>query len=475
MILYYFIIAAILSLVAVFVKFRRIAKAAIITFSLVQAAFASYAYLHLNQTELSYFTFDSLGVVFLLVLSVIFPAAVFHGFRYFKNRITRRFFYYHAALIGLITAITGAYLANEATVVWILVEATTLFASVLIYHEKTKYALEATWKYIFLCSVGIAFAYMGILFLGFTMNQGGFTDLSFSAITNAASLVDPLYLKIAFVFIFIGYSTKMEIFPMHTVGIDANSVAPSPVGALISTAMVNMGFIIIFRIYAALSATPIFSWMNHILLIAGVLSVLVAAGYMLKAKHNKRMFAYSSLENAGLVAIALGVGGCGYYAAVLLLIMHSFVKSSMFFQLGQLYRVLNTMKLDASGNYMRLYPAGALVLIIGMFCLLAVPPSGLFISEYMIFKALIFGNYWFVTVITMLLLCVVVYAMSVRIMHICFSEPREIIHNKYPEKIHPAETITQFVFLMLVIALCFYRPPFLDELIRQGISIIANH
>jgi len=124
---------------------------------------------------------------------------------------------------------------------------------------------------------------------------------------------------------------------------------------------------------------------------------------------------------------------------------------------------------------MRLYPAGALVLIIGMFCLLAVPPSGLFISEYMIFKALIFGNYWFVTVITLILLCVVVYAMSVRIMHICFSEPREIIHNKYPEKIHPAETITQFVFLMLVIALCFYRPPFLDELIRQGISIIANH
>ncbi|NLA24451.1 MAG: hydrogenase 4 subunit F, partial [Bacteroidales bacterium] len=379
---------------------------------------------------------------------------------------------YHAALIGLITAITGAYLANEATVVWILVEATTLFASVLIIHEQTKYALEATWKYIFLCSVGIAFAYMGILFLGLSLSDG--YNLSFAALAKSAASANPLYLKIAFVFIFIGYSTKMEIFPMHTVGIDANSVAPTPIGGLISTAMVNMGFVIIFRTYASLAGTEIFAWMNKILIIAGVLSILVASGYMLKAKHNKRMLAYSSLENAGLVAIALGVGGYGYYAAILLLILHSFVKSSMFFQLGQLFRVLNTMKIDSSGNYMKLYPAGALVLIIGMFALLAVPPSGLFISELMIFRAFIYGNHWFLAVITIILLSVIIYAMSVRIMHICYSEPREPILNKLPEKVNPIETITQFVFIGIVIMMCFYRPPFLDDLIRQSISLLTQ-
>lgn len=474
MILYYFIIAALLSIVAVFVKLRRIAKVVIITFAVVQAAFSVYAFMHIGQTELRYFTYDALGVLFLLVLSLIFPASVYHGFRYFKNRITHRFFYYHAALIGLITAITGAYLANEATVVWILVEATTLCASVLIYHEKTKYSLEATWKYIFLCSVGIAFAYMGILFLSISMHHAGSIDLSFAAIAAAASMADPIYLKIAFVFIFIGYSTKMEVFPMHTVGIDANSVAPSPIGALISSAMVNMGFVIVYRMYAALSGTPIFSWMNHILIIAGVLSVLVAAGYMLKAKHNKRMLAYSSLEKAGLVAIALGVGGYGYYAAILLLVLHSFAKSAMFFQMGQLFRVLNTMKLDFSGHYMKFHPAGALVLIVGMFCLLAIPPSGLFITEYMMLKAMVFGNHWVVLVFIVVLLCVVIYAMSVRIMHICFSQPRETAGVLPHEKVHPAETITQFLFFAMVIAMCFYRPPFVDELIVQSVSLIAQ-
>jgi len=474
MILYYFIIAAVLSIAALTLKKKAVTVGIMAVFLSVQLAFTVYAYIHKGETELGYFQFDPLGLIFLIVLTIVASATVYHGFKYFKNRITRRFFYYHAALIGLITAISGAYLANEATVVWIMVEATTLTASVLIYHEKTKYSLEATWKYIFLCSTGIAFAYMGILFLSMTLSGEGFQGLTFASIAQAAVHADPLYLKIAFVFIFIGYSTKMEIFPMHTVAIDANSVAPSPVGALISTAMVNMGFVIVFRLYQALSATSIFEWMNHILIISGVLSMLVAAGYMLKAKHNKRMLAYSSLENMGMVAIALGVGGAGYYAAILLLVMHSFVKSSLFFQMGQLYRVLNTMKLDNSGNYMKLHPAGALVLIIGMFSILAIPPSGLFVSEYLIFKSLIFDDNWIVMIITLILLFCVLYAMSVRIMHIAFSEPRTPMNLAVSEKIHPAETITQFVFLALVIIMCFYRPLALDQLIYESIAFLPK-
>ena len=281
MILFYFISAIILSVATLLVNKRRTAQIMISLFAAIQIAFAYYAYLHLNQTDLSYFTYDPLGVIFLSVLSIIFPATIYHGFRYFTNGTTKRFYYYHSALIGVIAVITGAYLANEATVVWILVEATTLLASVLIYHEKTKMALEATWKYIFLCSVGIAFAYIGILFIGFGIEQYGFTNLSFEAIAKVASQANPLYLKIAFIFIFIGYSTKMELFPMHTVGIDANSVAPSPIGALFSTAIVNMGFVIIFRIYVALSGSEIFHLMNHVLIIGGLSSIVVAAGLSL--------------------------------------------------------------------------------------------------------------------------------------------------------------------------------------------------
>jgi hydrogenase-4 component F len=470
MILYYFISAIVLSLGVLLIMKRTIAKSLMVIFVILQLCFTAYAILHKGATDLVYFTYDPLALIFLTVLSIVSVASVYQGFRYFKSRVSRRFFYYHSALIGLITAISGAYLANEITVVWILVEATTLTASVLIYHEKTTFALEATWKYIFLCSTGIAFAYMGILFLSMTMNGSGFGDLSFCSVSAVASNANPVYLKIAFLFVFIGYSTKMELFPMHTVGIDANSVAPTPVGGLISTGLVNLGFISIFRVYSALSHTGIFSWMNHVFILAGVFSILVAAGYMLKAKHNKRMLAYSTLENMGLVAIALGVGGYGYYAAILLLVLHSFVKSSLFFQMGQLYRVLNTFKLDDNGQYMKIYPAGGMVLLIGLICILAIPPSGLFYSEYLICKSLIYANNWFVLIITLLLLCFVIYAMTTRFMHILFSMPRERDQLKPYGKVNAIETVSQYLFLGIVIFICFYQPPFLIEIINQAIS-----
>ncbi len=283
-----------------------------------------------------------------------------------------------------------------------------------------------------------------------------------------------MYLKIAFIFVLVGFSTKMGLFPMHTVTIDAHSVAPPPISALISTSLMNVGFLAIFRVYSMFSSSSVLSFMNHVLILSGTLSLLIAAGYMLKAKHLKRMLAYSSLENMGLVAIAIGIGGPGYYAAFLLLVLHSLSKSSLFYQMGQLSRVLHTFKLDESGRYMELYPAGALVLITGMICILAIPPSGLFISEFLIFKAMVYSNQWFVLVSVILLLCFVIYAMSTRIMHIVFSKPRIENSEKTPEKINNIESLSQFLFLGAVIIMCFYQPPFLVDLINQSIAIFVK-
>jgi len=470
----FFILSAIMSISIVIFKNRILTKILTVAFAIIHLSFVAYCWTNLNKTELDYFTYDRLGLLFLSILSVISIPAIYHSFIYLKNEDIRKFTIYNAAYIALITFMSGAYLANGMAVIWIFVEATTLAVAALIYHDRTELALEATWKYIFICSVGIALAYIGILFLSMTMNGTGINDLSFNSVAVVAASAKPLYLKIAFMFIFIGFSTKMELFPMHTVGIDANSVAPSPVGALISTGLINMGFIALFRIYISFSGSPIFQWMNHILIIVGVLSVLVAAGYMLKAKYVKRMLAYSSLENMGLVAIAIGIGGIGYYAAIFLLVLHSFTKSSLFFQIGQLSRVMNTLKLDDCGRYMKLHPAGALVLITGMLCILAIPPSGLFISEFLILKALVFKEQWFVLIVTVLLLCCVIYAMSTRIMHITFSDSRNPDQCHIPGKVNPVETVSQFIFLGLVIILCFYQPPFLVDLINQSISFLPK-
>lgn len=472
MILYYFIISVILSLTVLFVKNKKVTIIITSFFLLIQGLFTYYTDTNIGKTELSYFTFDALGVVFLTLLTVVASASFYHGLKYFRNRITHRFFYYHASFIGLITAISGAYLANDATVVWVLVEATTLTASVLIYHEKTVHALEATWKYIFLCSIGIAFAYVGILFI--SLGGKEMSDLSYTSIAQAALHINPIYLKIAFVAIFIGYSTKMELFPMHTVGIDANSVSPTPISAIISTGLVNLGFLSIFRIYIAFSSTSIFAWINHIFILSGILSLIVAAGYMLKAKHNKRMLAYSTLENMGLVSIAIGIGGIGYYAAILLLILHTLTKSSLFFQMGQVSRLLHTFKLDECGEYMKRNPAGGIILLIGMFMILAVPPSGIFISEFMIFKAMIITENWFLLFGVALMLCMIIYAMSTRFMHILFSKPRIDEESPLVVKVSPWESLSQYIFLSFVIFICFYQPDFLVSIIHQCIAILPK-
>ncbi len=470
----YFISAFLIAMTMLAVRSAAFSRALMMLFVGIQWLFNGYVLVHGGETDLTYFTFDPAGVLFLGLLTLVSTAVVIQGFPYFTGPSDRHQRSYHAALTGLIAAISGAYLANDITLVWILVEATTLTASVLIYSERTVHALEATWKYIFICSTGIALAYMGILFVSLSMKGSGLHGLSFEGLSTVAHTLNPFYLKIAFVFVLTGYSTKMELFPMHTVGIDANSVALPPVGALISTGLVNMGFLSIFRIYKALSGSPIFGWMSKVLILAGVLSVLVAAGYMLKAKHTKRMLAYSTLENMGLVAIAIGIGGIGYYAAFLLLILHSLTKSSLFFQVGQMGRVLGTYKLDDSGQYLKIFPTGAIALLIGMLAILAIPPSGLFVSEYLIVSALVTVKSWFVLILVLILLCCVIYAMSTRVLHLLFSDPRESSSVHTPVSVKKWETISQFLFLLVVVGATFYQPPFLMDIINQITAGLPN-
>ncbi len=470
----YLLSALVIAMAMLSIRKLAAARWLMMLFLLVQWLFNGYVVLHSGETDLGWFTYDPAGVLFLGLLTLVSTAAVIQGFPYFNDPLNRRFRYYYAALTGLIASITGAYLANDLALVWILVEATTLTASVLIYSERTPHALEATWKYIFICSAGIALAYMGILFLSFSMKGTGMHGLSFSGLASVAAQLDPVYVKIAFLFVLTGYSTKMELFPMHSVGIDANSVALPPVGALISTGLVNLGFLSIFRIYKALSGSAVFTWMNHVLVLAGILSILVAAGYMLKARHTKRMLAYSTLENMGLVAIAIGTGGIGYYAAFLLLVLHSLTKSSLFFQVGQMGRVLGTHMLDESGYYLRKFPAGALALLIGTLAILAIPPSGLFVSEFLIVGSLVAAKSLVVLILMLILLCCVIYAMSTRILHLLFSPPR-IPEGTFSEgSVARWETVSQYLFLLVVTGACFYQPPFLKDIINQIIAGLPN-
>lgn len=471
MLLYYIILTLALITGILLIRRKAVVKTLTVAFLIVQTGLFISLFYEARELMLGYFIFDPLAKIFLGLLSILSITTAIHGFNNLKTDSTRRYQNYHAAFCGLVASITLATLADNLTVVWVFIEATTLLVSVLIYHEKNKLTLEAVWKYIFVCSTGIAIAYMGILFLGLAMTEGTGFDLGFEGMSRLLVSSNPLYLKIAFLFVLLGYSSKMELFPMHTAGVDANSVAQPQIAAFMSTAMVNLGFVAFFRIYKMLAITEIKPWMDHILILTGLLSILVAAGYMLKARHTKRMLAYSTLEIMGIVAIAIGIGGYGLHAAILLLVVHSLTKSGIFYQLSQMFRIFHTYKLKEVGDYFHHNPLGSMVLLVGLAGILAIPPSGLFRPEFMVFSQLASGNYWIVLGLMFFLMSFLVYGMATRMLHVLFSPRLEVFQPLTPVKANITEIFVQMSLLLMAMSLCFYEPVFLETLIDQAIQL----
>ncbi len=437
-------------------------------------AFCIYQVFHLDVPQYLFFTTDSLGLIFLSLLSLLSVAAVFHSILYQENRSDspRVLAVHHAALVLFLTMISGVILSNHAGVLWAFLEATTLTGSVLIYHHRDPLALEATWKYIFVCSIGIALAFGGILFLSIASQMTETPNLFFSELKRITPEMDPMWLQLCFMLIVSGFSVKMGLVPLFNVDIDAKDVSPTPVGGLFSSALMNAGFISIFRFYECFAGSTIYPWMNRVLMISGVLSLFFAAAYILKVKNLKRMLAYSSLEHAGIVAIALSAGGIGRYAAILHLILHSLVKSSLFFQLGQVYRVFRSKKIGDLGDYFRINPWGGAVLLISFFSITAMPPGGIFISELLAFKAFIQAGHLGVAVFCFFLLLFIIWQLSVTFFRLLFATHS----GRLPVQVHirPWESAIQLVFVAAVILLGIYMPDFLNNLILQAIQFLPK-
>lgn len=458
-----------------FNKDRVVNYGLVIAFLLLQIGFTVYEYLHINSTELHYFSADALGVLLLITLCIISIPAMYHSYVYLstKNDNPKHRAIYFAAMVMLLTSISAAYLSNHIAVTWIFVELTTLSASALIYHRRNHRTLEGTWKYVFVCAISITLIYIGILFLSFSMHMAGDDDLSFAVLIKKAPELNQFWLRLAFIFIFTGFTAKLGLVPMYTAGIDAKDKAPSPAGALLSSVLMNVGFIGIFRIYTVIANSPIHNWANHIILIAALLSVFVATVYMTRVKNIKRMFAYSSIEHMGIVMLGLVAGGVGYYAAILHIILHAFIKSSLFFQMGQIYRIYKSKSIYDVGNYFKYNLTGSIVMLLGFFFATAMPPSGLFISEFLIFRSLFEANYLAVLIILMLLLTMIIWAFGKNIFKLLFS-PAVDFNEKDVEKINPAESISQFILLGLVVYLGLNPPQEFVSLIQQAIQNIPH-
>ncbi|MBI3637215.1 MAG: hydrogenase 4 subunit F [Candidatus Rokubacteria bacterium] len=283
-----------------------------------------------------------------------------------------------------------AVTSNNVGFMWIAIEATTITSAMLIPLHVTKASVEASWKYILIGSVGIALAFGGTV-LGYFdfVNLAGHQELAlnWTVLVASAPRLHPQVMEIAFVFILIGYGTKAGLAPMHTWLPDAHSEAPAPLSAMMSGVLLAVALYAVIRWETVVNAAVGTKFTDGLFITLGVLSILIAALSLVVQRNYKRMLAYSSIEHTGLICLGLALGPLGTFAAMLHLLNHTLAKSTMFFLAGRVLHRYRTAEIAGVSGLLTTMPWTGGLFAAGVLAVIGLPPFGLFISEFALFRA----------------------------------------------------------------------------------------
>ena len=334
-----------------------------------------------------YLRADGLTAFFLINIGVIFGLVLVYSVGYLRHIPEGRFssprWFYGLVFLFLFTMVS-VYLSANLGMLWIFVEATTLASALLVGFYNTEGAVEAGWKYLIVCTVGIAFALFGTITLYLAAVRSGLDPagaLDWATLMNAAPRLNGArdLVKLAFVFVAVGYGTKIGFVPMHSWLPDAHAEAPSPISALLSGVLLNCAMYALLR-FDAITGRAIGAGFSHtLLLIFGGISIVVAGLLMIVQRDLKRLLAYSSIEHMGIVAIGVGLGGAlGLYGALLHAFNHSLAKTLLFFTAGNVREHFSTLRMERIRGMARSLPWTSSGLIVGSLAIVGMPPFGLF-------------------------------------------------------------------------------------------------
>ncbi|QQG37789.1 MAG: hydrogenase 4 subunit F [Candidatus Kaiserbacteria bacterium] len=299
---------------------------------------------------------------------------------------------YFALLSAFIFSMMLTVAVDNLGLMWVALEATTLATTLLVSFYPRKGSLEAAWKYIVLCSTGISLGLIGLLltYYAATVAAPDLPNIDWTYLRSIASTLSPQIMQIAFIFVLIGYGTKVGLAPMHAWLPDAHSRAPAPISAMLSGVLLNAALFAILRYKTLVDASlGGGEWTSVLLVFFGVLSTLIPAAFILVQTDYKRLLAYSSIEHMGITAILFGLGPLGAFAALVHLTGHALTKSMLFFGAGNILHAWKSTKFERVGDVMKTHPYTGGLFLFGVFALLAAPPSPLFFSEYLLFAGLI--------------------------------------------------------------------------------------
>jgi hydrogenase-4 component F len=424
---------------------------------------------------------DSLSAYHLVIMMGIFSLSAFYSIRYFGREIERGEFSLRLARrfgglwFGSMGAMALVLVSNNLGILWVGIEATTLITAFLICLHLSAGALEAMWKYLLMCSVGVALAFTGTLLVAASTGPAHLPAgeaLLWTNLMNSASRLNPTLLKVGFVFLVIGYGTKAGLAPLHNWLPDAHSQAPAPVSAIFS------GFLLNAALYGLLRYLPLLQgtsgqgeWGRSILVALGLLSILVASVFIIAQHDVKRLLAYHSVEHLGIIALGVGLGGVGAFAALFHTLNHSLCKSLSFFCAGHLGQTYGTHDMRRLTGILRLSPVWGGGLFGSLLALIGVAPFALFLSEFLILKAAVeSGAYWAAGLFLLGVGVVFVGALKHAISMAWDPAPA----GTPPAGAHPLEALLIFAPLGLLLLLGLWVPGPLAAVLTQTAQILGG-
>lgn len=377
--------------------------------------------------------------------------------------------FYHAMFQLFIFAMLLCLLTNNVGVLWIAMELATLSTVLLVSLYRTPTAIEAAWKYFILCGVGIAQALFGTVLLYFAaekvLGEGG-EALLWTNLIELSGKLEPTVLSLAFVFLMVGYGTKVGLVPLHNWLPDAHSEGPTPISAVLSGLLLNIALYALVRCKALVDGSTHTHHAGDIMMGFGILSLLVAAFSLLRQKDIKRMFSYSSIEHMGIATFAFGLGGpIATYGALLHMLVHSLAKSSLFFTVGHAAQMHMTQEMDRIRGLIKGNPPVGWGMMFGAMAIVGMPPFGVFTSEFLILTATI-KEAPLMTPFLLLGLAVAFAAL--------FRKVQAMVAGEVPSYQKPmkAAHIPVLLHMALVLILGLYMPDFLNQWFHKAVEIL---
>ncbi len=429
-----------------------------------------------------FFRVDGLSIIVIDIVVVISLMTSIFSIGYLENEIKQgkltpvRMRLYYALMYAFIFTMLLALTVRNIGIMWIAIEATTLASAFLVGFYNGKEALEAAWKYIIICSVGIAIALLGIIFLQFSsldvLASTQFLDWP-AMIAHATELEGPT-LRLAFIFILVGFGTKAGLAPMHTWLPDAHSQAPSPISTLMSGVLLNGAMYGIIRIIAIVNRSfGNGEFAGRILIAVGILSVVTAAVFIFSQKDYKRLLAYSSIEHMGIIAIAIGLfTPMAVFGGLLHMVNHSFTKSMLFLATGNILQKYHTREISKVSGLFKMLPVTATVFLLGLFAIGGTPPFSVFASEMVVISAIFQERHYLIGGLLILLLALIFTGLVVTLFKIFYGQdiPKETALGE----INFPGVVVIAGLLGIITVMGLYIPEAISVLIDQAVEIVIG-